>query len=206
MIDLGAAMNEALCGHPWVAQAQWSAAGVVLQPNGDGVSALRQRGRRAFVQSLEELLANHELSTPASLRLVDAWPADAGTDWANALLALPRPTEAELLSEQLEDNVALLTLRIPVDLQHFDVHFPALPILPGVVQIAWALAHGAARFGTPAACRRVEMLKFQQPLRPGDVVQLRLRYEATLRRLQFGYASDDAQYSSGRLLWERADD
>ncbi|WP_267223177.1 hypothetical protein [Dyella silvae] len=205
MIDPGAAMNEALCSHSWVAQAQWSAAGVVLQPTGEGVSALCQRGRRAFVQALTDSLASQGLSTPASWCLIDAWPVDAGKDWADALLAQPRPTEAELLGEQADGDTTLLTLRIPLDLQHFDVHFPALPILPGVVQVAWALAYGAARFGTPGSCRRVEMLKFQRPLRPGEVVQLRLRHDATLRRLQFGYANDDVQFSSGRLQWEHTD-
>jgi 3-hydroxymyristoyl/3-hydroxydecanoyl-(acyl carrier protein) dehydratase len=205
MNEHAAAVTQAMHSHPWVAQAQWSAAGVVLQPTSEGVSALCQRGRRAFIQALNDQLANYGLGTPASWRLIEAWPVDAPDDWADALLALPRPMEAELLSEQVAGGNALLVLRIPLDLQHFDVHFPDLPILPGVVQVAWALTHGAARFGTPTTCRRVEMLKFQRPLRPGELVQLSLRYDATLRRLQFGYASHDVLHASGRLQWDRID-
>lgn len=199
-------MSQALHDHPWVAQVCHAASGAVMLPTPLGVSALCRQGRGAFLNALDEQLAKLELAAPQAWRLVDAWPDDTALSWADAVLAQPRPADACVLSGQVSGHDAVLALRIPIDMPLFDVHFPELPILPGVVQIAWALAYGKVYFNTPATCRRVEMLKFQRPLRPGDQVQLSLRYDPTLQRLHFGYARDDMEYSSGRLQWEPAND
>jgi len=180
--------------------------GAVLLPTAEGFTALCRKGRGALVHALNEQLAMHGLSAPARWRLVDTWPDDATGSWADAVLSQPRPTDAEVLGEQRDGDSAVLSLRVPVDLQLFDSHFPELPVLPGVVQLAWALAHGARRFRTPTGCHRVEMLKFQRPLRPGVQVQLSLRHDPVLRRLRFGYAHGEVEYSSGRLQWEHDDD
>ncbi|WP_430388793.1 hypothetical protein [Dyella sp. 20L07] len=200
-------VTNALLDHPWVACVATgdtgdAQQGVALQPTPVGVDTLRQQGRRAFVQELNNHLAARGMANPAQWRLCDEWPTDTSADWASTLLRQSRPTQPILLAEQTGDSSALLTLRLPLDLAHFEVHFPPLPVLPGVVQVAWALAQAADRLGTPRTCRRVEMLKFQRPLRPGDSVTLSLRYDPNLLRLQFGYAHGDTEYSSGRLSWK----
>ncbi|WP_130620037.1 hypothetical protein [Dyella amyloliquefaciens] len=199
-------MKQVLPDHPWVAQVRWALAGAILLPTPEGLSALRRLGRRAFLQAVDKTLPTHGLNVPETWRLVDAWPLQSESDWAATLLAQPRPTEAELLGEQVDGDGATLSLRIPVDLQQFDTHFPQLPIVPGVLQLAWVLARSAERFGTPTTCRRVEMLKFQRPLRPGDEVQLSLRRDAAQARMHFHYARNEVEYSSGRLQWTRADE
>jgi 3-hydroxymyristoyl/3-hydroxydecanoyl-(acyl carrier protein) dehydratase len=201
-----AAAMDILHGHPWVAHAVFTQQGVVISPTAAGVAALRQQGRRSFVQSLEMPLVAQGMTVPTSWRLCDEWPAHADVHWASRLLAEPRPDGAMLLGEQSLPGQATLALRIPLDLRHFDVHFPPFPVLPGVVQLAWALSFGTARLGTPDVCRRMEMLKFLRPVRPGDEVMLTLRYDADLRRLHFAYAQGDLEYSSGRLVWDRTDD
>jgi 3-hydroxymyristoyl/3-hydroxydecanoyl-(acyl carrier protein) dehydratase len=196
---------DTLHSHPWVAQAALAEQGVVILPSATGVAALRQQGRASLVHTLEALLVAQGMAAPTSWRLCDAWPANADNRWAARLLAEPRPDCAMLLDEQLLPGQATLALRVPLDLRHFEVHFPRFPILPGVVQLAWVLSFGATRFATPDVCRRVEQLKFLRPVRPGDHVSLVLRYDADLRRLHFTYVQGELEYSSGRLVWDRGD-
>jgi 3-hydroxymyristoyl/3-hydroxydecanoyl-(acyl carrier protein) dehydratase len=92
---------------------------------------------------------------------------------------------------------------LPSDLILFDDHFRTAPVLPGVVQVAWALALAAPRLGTSNHCREMEALKFQRLLRPGDRLQLDLHYEdepgTTLGKLHFAYRLAGQHCSSGRL-------
>jgi len=58
----------------------------------------------------------------------------------------------------------------------------------------------ARRFWSlPEGFSAIEMLKFQQPLRPGQRVTLELRWEAARRRLHFHFLLAGAPASSGRL-------
>ncbi|WP_266159190.1 acyl-CoA synthetase [Dyella silvatica] len=104
------------------------------------------------------------------------------------------------LAEREENGEWTLQLRIPPELAYFAGHFPAAPVLPGVVQVAWALELAAARLGTPNACRNMEALKFQHVLRPGDRVDLTLHWDAARGKLHFAYRLGEHSYSSGRLV------
>ncbi|RDD81860.1 acyl-CoA synthetase [Dyella tabacisoli] len=113
---------------------------------------------------------------------------------------MPQPRNATLLAEREEDGVWTLALHIPPELIYFAGHFPGAPVLPGVVQIGWALELAATRLGTPKACRNMEALKFQHLLRPGDRADLTLRADAARGKLHFAYRFGAHLYSSGRLL------
>lgn len=192
------AAADLLAAHPWVARAAVCADGAAVLPTAAGVEALRRRGRQALVDAWQAWLAERNVVAPAAWRLCDAWDADAAS-----VLRQPPPTEAIVEHEQAgADGSRELSLRLPLDLACFADHFPALPVLPGVQQLQWVLGFGAARFGTPRACRRMEMLKFQSLLRPGDRPVLRLRHEAAARRLHFAYRLGAADASSGRFAWE----
>lgn len=106
-----------------------------------------------------------------------------------------------ILAEHQQDGVWTLELLVPRGLVYFDGHFPDAPVLPGIVQIKWALALAAPRLGTSARCTLMEALKFQRLLRPGDRVELVLRYDTARRKLHFAYRHGDVAYSSGRLAW-----
>ncbi len=186
--------------HPWVARAAVCADGAAVLLTAAGVEALRTRGREALVGAWQSSLAAHGAPVMSAWRLCDEWTHGV----PDAVLAQPRPVAAILDGERVEaDGAYELSLRLPLDLACFADHFPALPVLPGVLQLQWALAFGAARFGTPHACRRMEMLKFQHLLRPGDRPRLRLRHDAAARRLHFAYRLGDTEASSGRFAWEQ---
>ena len=118
------------------------------------------------------------------------------------LLLAPRPKAPQVL-EQVEANGEWsLQLAVPPDLACFSGHFPKTPVLPGVVQIDWALSLGRQLLVLPEKFAGMEVLKFQQLMRPGDLVQLHLRFDRERGKLYFTYRNDTATCSSGRILLE----
>lgn len=81
-------------------------------------------------------------------------------------------------------------------------HFPGEPILPGVLQLARAVEAHRRHGGIDAPLRRVEALRFERPIRPGDRVRIRLgrRFdEGKPIAHAFELASGEAVVSKGRL-------
>jgi hypothetical protein len=96
---------------------------------------------------------------------------------ANARAAPNMPAEKTpriLSSECLDEMRWRLALDVPWTLRWFDGHFPGHAVLPGVAQIDWAirLAHGA--FELPLEPPRIERVKFQRIVEPGDRLSLDL--------------------------------
>jgi len=83
-------------------------------------------------------------------------------------------TRPEVLQvERMPDGVRL-ELRIPGQLAYLPDHFPRFPMVPGVVQLAWAFGFAKEHLGVTAPFRRIAALKFQHPLLPKDRAQLQL--------------------------------
>ncbi|MFC4274478.1 AMP-binding protein [Achromobacter aloeverae] len=98
-------------------------------------------------------------------------------------------------------------LDVPLDLRQFDGHFAATPVVPGVAQIDWAMKLARRDLSPSLAFRGVDALKFQRLIRPGDRIDLSLRWEPARGRLYFEFRGDGQPCSSGRILTEaRADD
>lgn len=189
-------VHDARCGH---AATNANAVGIVLVLSNAGIQALCQHGRQPLIDRLQR--ATGCAGDTITWRLLDTLPASATAQQINALLRAPLPRDAVLLEENQHDDTCTLTLRVPVDLAYFPGHFPQAPVLPGVVQIEWALALAAPRLGTPLRCHSMEALKFQQLLRPGDRVELRLQHDTARGKLHFAYRRGDKTFSSGRLAW-----
>lgn len=183
--------------HAWVAQVYVHVEGIVLVLSPEGVDALCRRGKSAFAQALPLP------ESPRALRLLDEAQAAQGVDVA-ALLSEPLPRDPILVAEHATDDAHVIELRVPLDLAHFPGHFATAPVVPGAVQVAWALSLAASRLGTGQRCHSMEALKFQQLLRPGAPVTLTLRADHARGKLHFAYRHGDASYSSGRLVWSTA--
>lgn len=101
----------------------------------------------------------------------------------------------------LESSRGVLTgrLRVPGDLPIFAGHFPAAPIVPGVVQLGWvaelARAHGLA--AGPFA--GILSAKFRRILQPGVELQVRLQPDSSGDVVRFELKAGDVVVSSGRL-------
>lgn len=79
----------------------------------------------------------------------------------------------------------------------FEGHFPGQPILPGVVQVDWALRLGAEAFGPFGAFLGLEQLKFQAVIVPREPLELRLAWDAAAGELVFAYSGAAGKKSSG---------
>jgi 3-hydroxymyristoyl/3-hydroxydecanoyl-(acyl carrier protein) dehydratase len=195
-----------LASHPWLAEAHAGSQGALLLLNPSGHAALRRHGRSSLLTTLQSHLA---ANTAYQLRLLDAAPGELSPPAVDRWLDTSRPDCALPLAESEHDGRWTLTLQLPLELVHFDDHFQQAPVLPGVLQVGWALALAAPRLGTSVHCREMEALKFQRLLRPGDRIELGLRFEADADdagrgKLHFAYHLDGAHCSSGRLRVERA--
>jgi len=94
----------------------------------------------------------------------------------------------------------LLELTVPSDLLYFDGHFSVAPVLPGVVQVDWAIHYGRRHFGLDGGIVGMAALKFQQMIRPAQPVRLELVHDAAKGSLNFRYYSDAGAHASGRIL------
>jgi 3-hydroxyacyl-[acyl-carrier-protein] dehydratase len=90
-------------------------------------------------------------------------------------------------------------LELAADLLAFQGHFPGHPILPGVVQVDWAIHFGTQAFGPLGAFLALEHLKFTGILEPGDTPELSLAWDPDRRILRFTYASGGVRKSSGSI-------
>lgn len=212
-------LEKALMAHEWVAEARLgvvqenrASLGALLVLTDAGLHALRNQGRRTLTQHLRQHLSQHceAIALPRRWRLLRQMPLNTQgklpqTD-VEALLLAPRPKAPEVL-EQVEDKGEWsLQLAVPPDLAYFSGHFPRTPVLPGVVQVDWALSLGQQLMNLPEKFAGMEVLKFQQLVRPGDEVQLHLRFDPTRSKLYFAYRNETATCSSGRILLEASGD
>ncbi|WP_347903474.1 AMP-binding protein [Pseudomonas purpurea] len=212
-------LEQALMAHDWVAEARLgvvqenrASLGALLVLSEQGLHALRNQGRRTLTQELRQHLSQHceALALPRRWRLLRQLPLNAQGKLpqaeVEALLLAPRPQAPEVLEQAEADGEWNLHLSIPPDLAYFSGHFPQTPVLPGVVQVDWALNLGQQLLDLPARFAGMEVLKFQQLVRPGDQVQLHLRFDRERGKLYFAYRNDTAACSSGRILLEALSD
>lgn len=96
----------------------------------------------------------------------------------------------------------MLELNIPANLLYFDGHFPGNPVLPGVVQLQWAVLCAERYLGFAATYQHMEAIKFHEFIRPNDNITLNLKIESEEHKLYFSYDSNKGRHSSGRLLGE----
>lgn len=207
-------LEQALMTHEWVADARLGVVqkgraflGALLALSPAGLHALRNQGRKAVTEALRRHLAGHceAIALPRRWRLLLELPYSSQGKLAQAeverLLATSRPTGVEPRSARQLDGEWQLELDVPPDLAHFTGHFPQTPVLPGVVQVDWAqqLARRLIAELPPRFCG-MEVLKFQQLVRPGDRIQLTLRFDAERGKLYFAYRNGEAPCSSGRIL------
>ncbi|PRB52457.1 AMP-binding protein [Pseudomonas sp. MYb2] len=206
-------LEQALVAHDWVAEARLgvvqenrASLGALLVLSDSGLFALREHGRRSLTEGLRKHLSQHceALALPRRWRLVRQLPLNSQGKLpqadVEALLIAPRPKAPEVLEQVETDGEWSLQLSVPPDLAYFSGHFPKAPVLPGVVQVEWALNLGRQLLNLTGPFAGMEVLKFQQLVRPGDEIQLHLRFDPERSKLYFAYRNDTATCSSGRIL------
>jgi 3-hydroxymyristoyl/3-hydroxydecanoyl-(acyl carrier protein) dehydratase len=103
------------------------------------------------------------------------------------------------VTHNAEQNLASLQLSVHAGLDGFDGHFDGAPVVPGVLQIYWALqfANQYLRPLSPFDISGMEAVKFQQVMTPG--LEVKLELEIVNAKLLFAFSSPTKRYSSGKI-------
>jgi len=106
-----------------------------------------------------------------------------------------------VLHRQVADDRVSMRLEIHPDLAWFSGHFPKRPILPGVVQIAWAVHFSRESFAYGVEIYSLDQIKFKRPISPGRQVTLLLARHPADNAVSFEYRDERASFASGRLTF-----
>jgi 4-coumarate--CoA ligase (photoactive yellow protein activation family) len=213
-----AELETRLAQHPFVAQvavtrlagASRERAGAVVVLTEAGNEALRANGRVPLVKTLRRHLAAYFdlVLLPRHWRFRLALPFDARGKLPAAALAASfeaRADGVEVLAEAQQGDQFYYELHVPRTLVHFAGHFPGLPILPGVVQVDWAIRLAATHVPAASTPASIDRLKFMAPVPPGALLKLSFAHDAANQRIQFVYRLGERDCASGVIVYrERA--
>ncbi len=207
-------MEQRLAELPWISEAvtlmiaksrDTIGAGIVL--NRDGRQLLAEQGRPGLIRQLREALHHwfDAVVLPRKWLILDSIPLTAqgktDTRLLNELLASSSRKLPQVLSLDLAPDRVELKLQIPPELIYFKDHFRNFPILPGVVQIAWAEHYGKLFFDIDQPFSHMDVIKFVRLIEPGNTLTLSLEWNARAGRLYFTMSSEQGPHSSGRLVY-----
>ena len=107
--------------------------------------------------------------------------------------------QPQVLSKHRQDHCVTLELLLPAELFWFRGHFPEQPILPGVTQLNWVMTFAREELQLSANFAGFDVVKFQQPLLPGQQVTLSIDWIPEKHKLLFSYQRGEKQASSGKI-------
>ena len=107
---------------------------------------------------------------------------------------LPEISGLHIVGSQAE-----FTICLPENLLYFQGHFPEEPILPGVVQIHWAMLLGQRLLNSSKKFIGMSQIKFHMPAKPGDELDVFLDWNLEKSLLCFRYSLAKKVVSSGRI-------
>ncbi|GLP97033.1 3-hydroxyacyl-ACP dehydratase [Paraferrimonas sedimenticola] len=105
----------------------------------------------------------------------------------------------QLIDSEINDDVITVQLYVPAKIVYFEGHFDSNPILPGVVQLDWALYYFNKLSQSEMQFGGADVIKYQQPILPDARVTLTLQWLPKVGKLTFKYLSDVGVHASGKL-------
>jgi len=105
------------------------------------------------------------------------------------------------LHSNTEGKFCHLAINIHAGLRWFEGHFPGQPVLAGVVQTHWAGMLCRYIFSINDDFQRIDNLKFQSVILPGNDIELVLEYNGLANAVKFKYFDDQATFSEGKLVF-----
>ncbi len=213
-------VEELLGKHKWVQDVfaksldgEHPVIGAVVELTSEGIAYQQAEGRFRTGRELRKYLAQFEdaVTGPRRWRFVDAMPRNAQGKISAAdvdqLFAEDNTAGQFSVMEtgrHIDENQAVITFTLPNELEYFKGHFTDAPLLPGVVQLHWAVEQCEAVFGIKSQPQAVEKLKFKHFIFPQNEITLELT-RLKNNKISFRYASvknpaeKDLEHSSGVL-------
>jgi 3-hydroxymyristoyl/3-hydroxydecanoyl-(acyl carrier protein) dehydratase len=111
------------------------------------------------------------------------------------MTALPTVVRRESGAEEL------FVLTAKSDHPAFQGHFPGDPILPGVIQVDWAIRFAIEAFGPLGDFQGLSNLKFMSIIRPEEILELRLTLDRAAGKLGFRFDGPTDRKSSGVVIF-----
>ena len=183
--------------------------GAVVVLSAAGQAALAAEGKAALDRRLRKALSatGEAVGLPRRWRYVDTVPVDGmGKPDRETILRLlvHRPSDAPLVQAvRVAERRVDLDLLLPPGLVFFDGHFDGFPILPGIVQLNWAVNLARQHLPVTGHPGHLAQLKFRLPIRPRDFLALKLELQTLAGRdwVAFDYRRDGEICSSGRIAF-----
>jgi acyl-CoA synthetase (AMP-forming)/AMP-acid ligase II len=207
-------MEKRLAELPWISDAvtlmiakSRDTVGACVVLSQDGRQLLAEQGRPGLIRQIREALHHwfDAVVLPRKWLILDSIPLTAqgkiDTRLLNELLTPDSRQLPQVLGLELAPRRAELKLLIPHELAYFANHFQNYPILPGVVQIAWAEHYGKVFFDINQPFSHMDVIKFVRRIKPGDALTLSLEWNAQAGKLYFTMSSEQGPHSSGRLVY-----
>ncbi|PPD47367.1 MAG: AMP-dependent synthetase [Methylobacter sp.] len=178
---------------------------VLSQP---GAEQLANQGRNLIIKQLRKALEPwfEAVVLPRKWLFVNTMPLTPQGKIDQRLLTSLMDVNNRKLPQALNlvitaDDIKL-ELKVPEDLVYFPDHFASYPLLPGVVQLAWAEHFGKLFFAINRPFSHMEVVKFIKIIQPGNELMLTLNWKANTGKLYFNFSSTQGPHSSGRMVYE----
>lgn len=171
--------------------------GAVVELTDEGLAYQQTHGGFRTGRELRKYLAQFEdaVTGPRRWRFVGAMPRNAQGKISAAdvdqLFAADDTSGQFSFTEtgrKIDEDQAIITFTLPDDLEYFKGHFTDAPLLPGVVQLHWAVEQCETVFGIKSQPQVIEKLKFKHFIFPQNEVTLELT-RLKNNKVSFRYAS-----------------
>src|SRR5512141_1955844 len=185
--------------HEWVNDARLCGSWMLVVPSVTGAWALRRHGKQHLTAAWRDHVETKPPCEPLRLqwRLLDALPPPGSPAEERCVQPLRDPMVSEI---ELGAGCSLrCRVRVPYDLAIFDGHFPAIPIVPGVVQVGWAVGLARTHLQLGGDFSAITATKFRRLVQPGLSLTLTLDQRPGSGPLRFDYSFDHAVVSTGRV-------
>jgi acyl-CoA synthetase (AMP-forming)/AMP-acid ligase II/3-hydroxymyristoyl/3-hydroxydecanoyl-(acyl carrier protein) dehydratase len=207
-------MEQRLMAMPGVAEAftlmltnHRDVVGAVVVLTEDGFRSLKNLGRKPLIKQLRNALYQYfdAVVLPRKWlfleRMLLTSEGKIDQPVLRQLLDMDSRKFPYVLDVEKTVHTVELKLNIPEKLLYFPDHFSSYPILPGVVQIAWAEHFGKLFFAIDEPFLCMEVIKFVKVIQPGAELKLNLNWKASAGKLYFNFSSESGAHGSGRIVY-----